>query len=360
MDSQTLKIRDGIIMFKGKFSRNLLFDPVVSNTYFLENGDELIIFDPSCGKKIAKRIETHIKRRHTEQMEWTKATIIAGHSHLDHANNFYLSDKIGASMIHIYVHECGFRDGKLMNQPGPFVENLVQESKKYYNFYKTFPVPYNLFMYIFVALDSLSPVLARKVFGLIGGIPFPAPVDGSVVPEPIKESDTHAINLNGIEVRGWNFGSFIILPTPGHTPCSISLYWPEQKALFISDADWIGNPVFMSASLRNSIGSLNTMKGLTEAGKVDLLLPAHGQVKEGTELVLRHLNLRIYLLETLRDEVLAAYRSFGEEKDIRKLTKVLTQESQLFSTLKFVNYPRHVFFIHNIVGVCLKEEGILK
>ena len=56
MDSQTLKIRDGIIMFKGKFSRNLLFDPVVSNTYFLENGDELIIFDPSCGKKIAKRI----------------------------------------------------------------------------------------------------------------------------------------------------------------------------------------------------------------------------------------------------------------------------------------------------------------
>ncbi len=102
------------------------------------------------------------------------------------------------------------------------------------------------------------------------------------------------------------------------------------------------------------------MKELTEAGKVDLLLPAHGQVKEGTELVLRHLNLRIYLLETLRDEVLAAYRSFGEEKDIRKLTKVLTQESQLFSTLKFVNYPRHVFFIHNIVGVCLKEEGILK
>lgn len=360
MDSQTLKIRDGIIMFKGKFSRNLLFDPVVSNSYFLENGDELIIFDPSCGKKIAKRIETHIKRRRIEQMEWTKALIIAGHSHIDHANNFYLSDKIGASKTHIYVHERGFKDGQLMNQPGPFIEDVVQESKKYYNFYKAFPVPYNLPMYLFAALDSLSPVLARKVFGLIGGIPFPAPADGSVVPEPLKEGDTRAIDLKGIEVRGWNFGSIIILPTPGHTPCSISLYWPEQKALFISDADWIGNPVFMSASLRDSIASLNTMKELIEAGKVDVLLPAHGQVKEGTELILRHFNLRINLLETLRDEVLATYRSCGEEKDVRKLTKVLTQESQLFSTLKLANYPRHVFFVHNIVGVCLREEGILK
>ena len=360
MDSQTLKVRDRLIMFKGKFSRNLLFDPVVSNAYFIENEDELIIFDPSCGKKIANRIETHIKRRHTEKIEWTKALIFAGHSHLDHANNFYLSDKIGASKTHIYVHERGFTDGKLMNQPAPFIENIVQESKKYYNIYKTFPVPYNLFMYIFVALDSISPVLARKVFGALGGIPFPAPVDGSVVPEPLKESDMRAIELNGIDVQGWNFGSIIILPTPGHTPCSISLYWPEQKALFISDADWIGNPVFMSASLQDSIASLITMKELTEAGKVELLLPGHGQVKEGTELVLRHLNLRIHLLETLRDEVLAAYRSSGEEKDVRKLTKVLIQESQLFSTLKWVNYPRHVYFVHNIVGVCLKEEGILK
>lgn len=98
------------------------------------------------GKKIAKRIETYIKRRRTEQIEWTKALIIAGHSHFDHANNFYLSDKIGASKAHIYVHERGFKDGKLMNQPGPFLEDVIQESKKYYNIYKTFPVPYNLLM----------------------------------------------------------------------------------------------------------------------------------------------------------------------------------------------------------------------
>ena len=360
MDSQTLKVRDGISMFKGKFSRNLLFDSIVSNSYLLENGDELILFDPSCGKKIAKRIENYIKLRRTEQNVWTKALIIAGHSHFDHANNFYLSDKIGASKTHIYVHERGFKDGKLLNRPGPFFEDVILESKKYYNIYKTFPVPYNLLMYFFVALDSLSPVFARKVYGLIGGIPFPSPADGLVVPTPLKESDTRDQNINGIRVHGWDFGSIIILPTPGHTPCSISLYWPKQKALFTSDADWIGNPVFMSSSLRDSIASLNTMKELTEAGKVDLLLPGHGQVREGTNLVLGHINLRISLLETLRDEVLATYRSCGNERDVRKLTKVMTQDSQIFNTLKLVNIPRHVFSVHNIVGVCLREEGILE
>jgi glyoxylase-like metal-dependent hydrolase (beta-lactamase superfamily II) len=248
----------------------------------------------------------------------------------------------------------------LMNRPGPFFEDIIQETNKYYNIYKTFPVPYNLLMYVFVVLDSLSPVFARKLYRLIGGIAFPSPVDGSVVPEPLKETDMSNLDLNGIQVRGWDFGSINILPTPGHTPCSISLYWPEKKALFTSDADWIGNPVFMSSSIRDSIMSLSTMKELTSVEKVDLLLPGHGQVKKSSERILAHLNLRINLLETLRDEVLNTYQSFGKERDVRKLTKVLTQESQLFSTLKLVNSPRHVYFVLNIVGVCLREEGILK
>jgi hypothetical protein len=61
----------------------------------------------------------------------------------------------------------------------------------------------------------------------------------------------------------------------------------------------------------------------------------------------------------MRNEILSSYQSCGEEKDVRKLTRVLAQESPLFRTLKLVNYPRLVVFVHNVVAVCLKEEGIL-
>lgn len=105
----------------------------------------------------------------------------------------------------------------MTNRPGPFFEDVIQETNKYYNIYKTFPVPYNLLMYAFVALDSLSPVLARKLYGLIAGITFSSPVDGTVVPDPLKESDTREYDLNGIRVQCWNFGSIYILSTLGHT-----------------------------------------------------------------------------------------------------------------------------------------------
>jgi glyoxylase-like metal-dependent hydrolase (beta-lactamase superfamily II) len=356
MNINPINIRDGIFLFNGKLPRNLLFEPIVSNLYFLDDGEEATVFDPSCGKKIAKRVEGFIQTRGP----WNKATLIAGHSHLDHANNFYLSDVIGAPETSIYVHENGFKDGKVMNDPRPFIENGVQESMKYYNYYLSFPFPYNLLMSFFVVLDAFSPALARKIFAVTGCMPWPAPKDGSVKPMALKDADAQIMNIGSLDVHGWKIGRKIILPTPGHSPCSVSLYWPEQKALFISDADWLGNPVFMSASLRDSLASLNKIKELTEAGEVELLLPAHGHVKEGSEQILSHLRLRISLLEAIKDEVLAAYRSCGDEKDVRKLTKVLTQESPVFTILKILNYPRHVFFVHNAVAVCLREEGILK
>jgi glyoxylase-like metal-dependent hydrolase (beta-lactamase superfamily II) len=149
------------------------------------------------------------------------------------------------------------------------------------------------------------------------------------------------------------------LPTPGHSPCSGTLFWPEKKALFISDATWIGNPVFMTASLRDSISSLEKMKVLTKAGMVELLLPAHGQVKEGSDQILNYLDYHILHLEVMRNELLTTYHAYGQEKDILKLTKALTQESLLFQSLKFTNYPRMVVFVHNIVATILREERIV-
>lgn len=359
MNTQYEEIKKGIVSFNGRIPRNLLLEPIISNTYFLEDRDEVIIFDPSCGKDIAERVEAYIRGRKIKKFEWKKAFIIAGHSHIDHANNFYLSDVIGAPDTHIYVHESGFRDGRVMNQPAPFIEAMTGESRKYYNPYLAFSFPYNLLLAPLAIIDKIYPSLALKIFSIVGAVPFPNPKDGSHIPEALKESDTQKITIEDLEVRGWRIGNKIILSTPGHSPCSVTLFWPEEKALFISDAAWIGNPVFMTASVRDSISSLEKMKALTKAGMVELLLPAHGHVIEGSGQIMNYLDYHILHLEVLKNEVLTTYQACGREKDILKLTKALTQESLLFQSLKFTNYPRMVVFVHNIVATILREEGML-
>jgi hypothetical protein len=58
-----MKVRDDIVFFEGRISNNNILRSMVSNAYFLEDGDEVILFDPSCGKEIAKRIEVYIRKR---------------------------------------------------------------------------------------------------------------------------------------------------------------------------------------------------------------------------------------------------------------------------------------------------------
>jgi len=47
------------------------------------------------------------------------------------------------------------------------------------------------------------------------------------------------------------------------------------------------------------------------------------------------------------------------KRDVRRLTKLLIQRSPLFKALRLLDYPRLVGLVHNVVAVCLKEEGIL-
>ncbi len=351
-------VRDGIVMFKGKLSRHLFVDPMVSNAFFIEDGDEAILFDPSCGKRIAAVMETHIRQRRAAGADWKRAFVIAGHSHLDHANNFVLSDVLGAPETHVYVHEAGFRDGQVMNVPNSMFEEVIQTCEGYFSRYESFSFPYNLLMSPLALMSRFSPTLARRIWAALAGLCWPDPVNGSVPAEPLREEEKQVVRIGDTEMAGWRAGSKIVLPTPGHSPCSISLLWEERKALFVSDADWIGNPVFMFGSLSDCIVTLQKFKALTESGIVDVFLPAHGQVKEGREKILNHLEFRIGRLKNMRDEVLWAYDAYGE-KDVRKLTRTLVRESPFFRTLKVTNLPRMVVNVHDIVALCLKEEGIL-
>jgi glyoxylase-like metal-dependent hydrolase (beta-lactamase superfamily II) len=332
---------------------------MVSNAYLLEDGDDVVLFDPSCGKGIAKSIEAHVRSRRQAGAEWIRATLVAGHSHMDHAGNLYLIDVLGAAESHVFVHERGFKNGRVMNEPRPFIEKSLSASRTYYNIYLALTFPYLLFMLPLAAADLASKRLAVKAFAAMAAIPWPRPANGSIQPEPLQEAALQTTVIGDVKLKAWKLGNTLILPTPGHSPCSVSLLWPAKKALLVSDADWLGNPVFISSSLKESISSLRTLRRLTEAVGVDLLCSAHGEPKEGPEEIVRHLDLQIQRLGVIRDEILATYEASGRVRDIRRLTRLLVTRSPLFKAIRLLDYPNLVAMVHNVVTVCLKEEGIL-
>ena len=78
--------------------------------------------------------------------------------------------------------------------------------------------------------------------------------------------------------------TFQVIHTPGHSPGSICLYWPEKKALFTGDVIFnqgVGRtdlPGGKGEDLRASIRKLSQLQ-------VDHLLPGHGDVISGRDLV---------------------------------------------------------------------------
>ncbi len=86
--------------------------------------------------------------------------------------------------------------------------------------------------------------------------------------------------------------TFRILHTPGHSPGSISLYWPSRKALFPGDVIFEQNigrtdfPGGSGAQLKESIVTLSRLD-------VDYLLPGHMGIIVGNEQVKQNFRLVI-------------------------------------------------------------------
>ncbi len=78
-----------------------------------------------------------------------------------------------------------------------------------------------------------------------------------------------------------------VMHTPGHSPGSVCLYWPEEKALFTGDLIFnqgIGRtdlPGGNGQSLKNSIRKASALD-------VEILLPGHGDVIRGRDAVAKN------------------------------------------------------------------------
>jgi glyoxylase-like metal-dependent hydrolase (beta-lactamase superfamily II) len=92
----------------------------------------------------------------------------------------------------------------------------------------------------------------------------------------LKEGDLHL----GKEV-------FQIYHTPGHSPGSLSIYWPERKILLTGDLVFyggIGRTDFQEGNSKLIKESIERMSRLD----IEILLPGHGEFVTGREMVLQN------------------------------------------------------------------------
>jgi len=80
---------------------------------------------------------------------------------------------------------------------------------------------------------------------------------------------------------------FNIYSTPGHSPGSLSIYWPERKILFTGDVIFyggIGRTDFLEGNSKLLMESIERLSRLD----TEILLPGHGEAVMGRDLVLQN------------------------------------------------------------------------
>jgi glyoxylase-like metal-dependent hydrolase (beta-lactamase superfamily II) len=81
--------------------------------------------------------------------------------------------------------------------------------------------------------------------------------------------------------------TFNVYQSPGHSPGSLTIYWPERKTLFTGDVVFfggIGRTDFMEGNSKSLMESIERLSQLD----TELLLPGHGDLVTGKELVLQN------------------------------------------------------------------------
>ena len=80
---------------------------------------------------------------------------------------------------------------------------------------------------------------------------------------------------------------FQIYQTPGHSPGSLTIYWPENKVLFTGDLIFyggVGRTDFLEGDSKRLMQSIERMSSLD----TELLLPGHGDMVIGKDRVLQN------------------------------------------------------------------------
>jgi len=81
--------------------------------------------------------------------------------------------------------------------------------------------------------------------------------------------------------------TFQVYQTPGHSPGSLSIYWPERKVLITGDLIFYGGVGRTDFLEGNSKLLMESIERLSELD-TEILLPGHGEIVLGREMVLQN------------------------------------------------------------------------
>ena len=351
----THEISDGVWGVGGYLPKDMM-GPIASNAYVIESNKGLVVYDPSCGDRVAKEIAALIDRRGSLENLW----VVIGHSHFDHAANLHVADLGTVAKRHIIAHEAGFVGDTIANSAEQNYRYAIGKMKASHDPYRAAFGATRAMQAPFAFTQTVAPALTESVFLSLATLRAGHPTTSNVMPRRLTDSDAQPIDLDGVVARGWSVDGLTLLATPGHSTCSISLFDPQKRVLCTSDADWIGNPIFACGSLHACVESLETMLALVRTRQVEFLLPGHGLHIVGADAILCHLQSRAELLRTLRHEVLNGWRQHGGEPDVAILTRWLVERSPLFRLWSHAAFPKHMVLPFNMVSTVLTEEGLLQ
>jgi len=115
----------------------------------------------------------------------------------------------------------------------------------------------------------------------------------------LRESGRHLFEMMGQSIPKYRVDFFLeegelylgdeLFKTPGHSPGSLTIYWPKRKTAFTGDLIFyggVGRTDFLEGNSQLLMESIERISHLD----IELLLPGHGEVVSGREMVFQNFN----------------------------------------------------------------------
>ena len=209
--------------------KSFIFGPFQTNTYVVNDGQQVWLIDPACSNEYERQVlYKYIEDWRLKIGDW-RFQIIATHGHLDHLWGAKWATETWRTPV--LMHEADIPMAKAMQQQ-----------------YNMFGVRATAEEF---AIEGISNFLSHK------------------------GNDYFKFLI--LSERLFQISNMSILSTPGHTPGSVCLYWPEEKALLSGDTLFCmgyGRTDLPGGNMGQLIDSLERLFALPADVRV---YPGHGE-----------------------------------------------------------------------------------
>lgn len=175
--------------------------------------------------------------------------------------------------------------------------------------------------------------------------------------EWLGEADSEEFDLGGIPFTGWRVGGAYLLPTPGHSPDSLSIYLKGERAVFPGDLLWYVNPNHMEGSIDSLLQSIAKLKSWVTVEGIDYMGGGHFLPIEGKQEIIDHISdyeEKERVLLSRLEEVVAGKDRVSVDHCLERLRE--SDHPAIKEALR-INFPYSPSYLHRFTRVFLREKG---